>query len=270
MQYWIFFFVGIFDWGIKGAALATGLALASACLVMLPALLSKKNIVNLHGGKFSFKLIGEMLYNGSSEGLSELSAGITVFLFNWAMMTSLGENGVAAFTAVNYILYLGVQLFVGLSDGIIPILSYNFGAGNHERMKKTLVMGYRTNAFIGAIFFSLMFFSGEFIVRFFFNSSDGSNIEEIIDISSTGAAFVASAFILNGANILSSSFFTSMGEAKTSVVISLLRGLVLIAAGIVIWPFIFGENGLWVVIPAAETLTSIYCLYILRKKVSWN
>lgn len=259
-------FVGVFEWGIKGAALATGIALFTACMIMLPAMVRRKSVVNIRSGRFSLKLVGQMLYNGSSEGLSELSAGITVFLFNWAMMKTMGENGVAAFTAVNYLLYLGVQLFVGLSDGIIPIFSYNYGAGNRARMRQTLFMGFRANAIIGGIFFCLIFFGGETIVRFFFNEGEGDNIANILDIASTGASFVAFAFILNGANILSSSFFTSMGDARTSVVISLLRGLVLIAAGILVWPAIVGDSGLWLVIPAAETLTFLYCLYILRKK----
>lgn len=98
-----------------------------------------------------------MTYNGSSEGLSELSAGITVFLFNWVMMKNWGEVGVAAFTAINYMLNLGVQMFVGLSDGIVPILS---------------------------------------------------------------------------------SFFTSLGDARTSVLVSLQRGLLFVVLGIMIYPLI--------------------------------
>ena len=91
---------------------------------MAPALLKKSSLVSLRKGRFSFRLLGQMTYNGSSEGLSELSAGITVFLFNWVMMKNWGEVGVAAFTAINYMLNLGVQMFVGLSDGIVPILSF--------------------------------------------------------------------------------------------------------------------------------------------------
>lgn len=89
-----------------------------------------------------------MTYNGSSEGLSELSAGITVFLFNWVMMKNWGEVGVAAFTAINYMLNLGVQMFVGLSDGIVPILSFNYGAGHLNRVKETLFLGFKTNEIV--------------------------------------------------------------------------------------------------------------------------
>ena len=118
---------------------------------MAPALLKKSSLVSLRKGRFSFRLLGQMTYNGSSEGLSELSAGITVFLFNWVMMKNWGEVGVAAFTAINYMLNLGVQMFVGLSDGIVPILSFNYGAGHLNRVKETLFLGFKTNATIGII-----------------------------------------------------------------------------------------------------------------------
>lgn len=149
--------VAVMGAGVKGAALATGISLSVPLLLMAVLLLRKDNIVSFRKGKFRYKLLWNMLYNGSSEGLSELSAGITVFLFNNVMMDLFGKSGVAAFTSVNYLLYLGVQLYVGLSDGIIPILSYNYGAGNKERVRATIRLGRRTNLIIGLIFLPCCF-----------------------------------------------------------------------------------------------------------------
>ena len=136
------FVVKVSGWGTAGSGLATGIAFTTGFAVMAPALLKKSSLVSLRKGRFSFRLLGQMTYNGSSEGLSELSAGITVFLFNWVMMKNWGEVGVAAFTAINYMLNLGVQMFVGLSDGIVPILSFNYGAGHLNRVKETLFLGF--------------------------------------------------------------------------------------------------------------------------------
>lgn len=198
-----------------------------------------------------------------------MSAGITVFLFNVVMMDLFGKNGVAAFTSVNYLLYLGVQLYVGLSDGIIPILSYNYGAGQLSRMKATIRLGRKANFAIGLVFFGLLFGGGTFLISHFFGRTDIEDIETIQAIAVTGATYVAFAFLFNGQNILSSSLFTSMGDARTSVVISLLRGLVLIVAGIVMFPFVLGDTGIWLVVPAAEVLTLFYCWFIVKKKASW-
>lgn len=185
------------------------------------------------------------------------------------MMDLFGKSGVAAFTSVNYLLYLGVQLYVGLSDGIIPILSYNYGAGNKERVRATIRLGRRTNLIIGLIFFALLFWGGTFLVGHFFGNTDAGDVEIIKAIAVTGATYVAFAFFFNGQNILSSSLFTSMGDARTSVVISLMRGLLLVVIGIFILPLIFGNTGIWLVIPLAELVTLFYCLVIVRKKASW-
>ena len=262
-------FIGLFDWGVKGAALATGIALGSGILIMLPGLLSTRYVVNPKEGRCSLKLLGEMTYNGSSEGLSELSAGITVFLFNWAMMNTWGEIGVAAFTTINYLLYVGVQLFVGLSDGIIPILSYNYGANNLRRMKETLFLGFKINASIGLLLFAVIFFGGEFLISLFFQNNSSGNVSEILQLASTGASFCAFAFLVNGANIISSSFFTSMGCAGKSAIISLMRGLLLIVIGILLYPKWFGDYGIWMVIPIAEGITFITCLFLIRNKAAW-
>lgn len=265
-----YLFIVEFGMGVKGAALATGISLALSCILMFAKLLKRKNIVKLQEGKFSTRLLGEMLYNGSSSGVSELSAGITVLLFNWIMMKNLGADGVAALTAVNYLLYLGVQLFVGLSDGIIPIISYNYGAGNTQRIRETLRLGLKSNAIIGCVFFTLIFFGGEFFIHLFFNENGEGNINHILEIARTGSKITAFAFFLNGANILSSSFFTSRGDALTSAIISFLRGLLLIVIGIAICPLLLGNNGIWLTIPLAELITAFYCWFAFKKNVSWQ
>lgn len=265
-----FLFIRCLGWGVQGAACATGLGLTSAFIILYTQLLKGSTIVSLRKGKFSVPLLVTMLYNGSSEGFSELASGITVLLFNWVMMSNLGADGVAAFTTVNYVLFLGVQLFLGLSEGIIPILSYNFGAGSKERMRRTLLLGFRTNATIGVIFFISILFGADEIMRMFYEG-DAANghVEKILSISSVGASIVSFAFLLNGANILSSSFFTSMGDARTSAYISMLRGLVMTSFGLLIYPLFFGEYGIWLVIPVAEVVTAFYTWHVLRKKAPW-
>ena len=79
-------FIGVLRWGTVGAGLVTGLAFMTGFSVMIPVLFRKNSLVRVKRDAFSLKLLKEMAYNGSSEGLSELSAGVTVFLFNWVMM----------------------------------------------------------------------------------------------------------------------------------------------------------------------------------------
>ncbi len=195
-------FVVHFGWNTTGAGLASGLSFTCGALVILPILLNRKSTACVRKGKFQLHLFRNILYNGSSEGVSELSAGITIFMFNWAMVHYLGENGVAAFTSINYLLYIGVTIFVGMSDGIIPIISYNFGASRWDRVKKILRLAMLTNGCIGILLFGIVFVSGEHIVSFFFQGND----IKAIKIAIIGSRICAFAFLMNGLNILFSSF----------------------------------------------------------------
>lgn len=244
-------FVGVWKWGIAGAGLATGIAFTVGAFGNLPPLFKRSRPVCVQRGRFDRRLLGQMLYNGSSEGISELSAGISIFMFNLVLMRRVGAHGVAAFTALEYILYIGVTVFLGISDGIIPVISYNFGSGCLQRVKSVLRLAVRTNLFIGIFLFAALWLAGEQIVGLFFKSTD----TEVLDLAVRGTGIFAFAFLFNGLNLLASAYFTAIGNAKMSVIVSLSRGLVFIAIGLLWLPGRFGLDGIWMVIPFAELCT---------------
>lgn len=257
------FFVVFLDWGIAGAGLGTGLAFSIGALCNVPYMFSRKQVISVQKGKFRTSLIWKAFYNGSSEGMTELSAGITVFLFNVTMMKYLGESGVAAFTVINYVLFISITVFLGISDGIIPIISYNFGAKRPDRIETVLRLAARTNMMIGSILFFILFFFGGQIIALFFNG----DAPEVVSVASYGIRIYSFAFLLNGLNILASSYFTAIGNAKISVVISLLRGLVFVLIGILVFPSIFGINSIWFDIPVAEACTLIVSVWLVKRSI---
>lgn len=256
-------FVVVWDMGIAGAGLATGIAFTIGAIASLPMIFGRWNKISLLSGRFSRKLVWQMTYNGSSEGLSEFSSGISVLLFNIAIMRYAGESGVAAFTAIQYVFFIGVTIFLGISDGIIPIISYNYGANQWDRIKKTLTLAFKTNFIIGFLLFSLLFFFGEQVISLFFKSSE----QEVIKMAAYGTSIYAFAFLLNGINILSASYFTAMANARISIIISLSRGLFFIAIGVFIFPLLGGINGIWFTVPFAEVCTCCISLILVRKSL---
>lgn len=256
-------FIVVFDMGTMGAGLATGLALGTGAMLNLPIMFGSKNIVSLKLGRFNWKMVKQMIYNGSSEGVTEVSAGISTLLFNLALMHYVGANGVAAFTAINYVFFIGVIIFLGISDGVIPIVSYNFGANNWDRVRQVLKLAVKSNFTIGVIIFLLLLFFGKDIIALFFRKEE----MEVLSIATKGASVYAFAFLINGLNILSASYFTAIGNAKISIIISLLRGLIFIGIGIYILPQLFGIEGIWFAVPIAEILTLIASFYLVRKSL---
>ena len=259
-------FVAVLGWGVMGAGLATGIAFTMGACFNVPRLFSRHEVVAVQRGRYDRRLVWNAFYNGSSEGMSELSVAITVFLFNITMMRYLGESGVAAFTAINYILFIGTTVFLGISDGIIPIIGYNYGARQQERIKSILKLAARTNSLIGIGLFLLLLLFGEQVIGLFFKDH-GS---EAFEIASRGVSIYCFAFLLCGLNILASSYFTAIGNAKISIIISALRGLVFVGIGILVLPAVFGIDAIRYDVPIAEICTLSVSFWLVRRSLFNN
>lgn len=260
-------FTIVFDMGTFGVGLATGIAFLVGAFINIPLVLRRDDVVSIKKGRFSWRLVGQIAYNGSSEGVSELSSGITTLLFNLALMHYLGGEGVAAFTAISYVFFISITIFLGISDGVIPIISYNYGANKHKRVKKTLSLAAKTNFFIGCFIFMMLSFFGENIISLFFKVEDS----KVLEIALHAISIYSYAFIINGFNILAASYFTAIGNAKISIIISVLRGLIFTVMGIYLLPRLLGIDGIWYTIPLAELLTlfvSIFLIYRYSMKPS--
>lgn len=257
------FMVGVLGWGVKGAGLSTGIAFTVGAILNVPRLFNPLGVVAVQRGKFDRKLVWQAFYNGSSEGVSELSVAVTVYLFNLTMMKYIGENGVAAFTAINYTLFIGTTFFLGVSDGIIPIIGYNFGANKKDRIRAVLKIAVFTNMVIGLSLFLLLYSFGEQVIGIFFKDDDA----QALQIASYGVSIYCFAFLLMGLNILASSYFTAIGNAKISIIISALRALVFVSIGILVLPACFGIEAIWFDIPIAETCTLFVSLWLVSKSL---
>lgn len=253
-------FVGWWGWGVGGAGFATGIAFTIGACCNVPPMFGRRQTVCVQRGRFCLRTLGQMLYNGSSEGISELSAGISVFMFNIVLMRTIGADGVAAFTALAYVLFIGVTVFLGISDGVIPIVSYNYGRGGQERVKAVIRLAARTNFLFGIMLFAILWFAGEHVIGLFFRSDEA----KVLDLAVKGASLYAFAFLFNGLNILASGYFTAIGNAWKSGIVSLCRGLIFIVLGILWLPRWLGGEGIWYVIPVAECGTLLISWVLFR------
>lgn len=255
-----FILIKILGLGVKGAAFATGISYSSVLFLVIGPVLNKSSTLNIYSGRFNIKTILPVVYNGSSEAMYYLAAAISAYLFNMAFITLLGEDGVSAFTIINYIAQFGLFIIFGISDGVSSIISYNYGAENFSRVKEIFNLSLKISLIIGILTFLALFFFAEPLVKMFMNSN-----EIVLEIAKEGARLYAIAFLINGFNTLSACYFTAIGFAKESIIIALSKGLVFIIIGIFILPEFLGINGLWLTIPFAEALTLFICLYLNNK-----
>lgn len=132
-----FVFIAVFDLGIGGAAIATGLGYSVTALVGLFVFSRKKNLLHFTKPVFRIKVLANAATNGCSEMATALVTGIITMMFNWTMLHYVGENGVAAVTIIMYVLMFASSLYTGYSYGVAPMISYYYGEKNLTKLKKT-------------------------------------------------------------------------------------------------------------------------------------
>lgn len=249
------------DMGTMGASLATGIAFSIGLGMSAYLTFNVKQRLSMLKGRMRMPLLIKAVYNGSSEGVSELAAAISILIINLTVVKMLGADGVAAFTAINYINFVGILLFLGISDGLIPVLSYNFGAKNYERVKRIFRFAALVNFGIGLTVFIVLQGFGEYALGLFFDSSN----KRVFDIALAGLHISAFVFLMNGINILITAYFTALGEAMSSIIVAALRGVIFVLIGVALLPKFMGIEGVWITIPLAELMAlGVACVLVLR------
>ena len=255
-----YIFIVKFGLGLVGAGIASGIAFTIGFLFALSHYLKKDSILKFCKVEFDFKKIVRIFYNGSSEGITQFAVAFSTFIFNIVLMIRIGEMGVSAFSIILYIASLVIAIFSGICNGISTIISFNYGANNKDRINKILKIAISTIIIIGISSTILMIFGGETLIKMF---SKGD--AELIRITAEATKLYSVAFVFNGLNILTSAYFTALEDAKTSAIISVLRGVILILIFIIILPIILGDIGIWLTVPASELVTVFIAINYMKK-----
>jgi len=249
------------EWGVFGAAVATSIANASILVVLLPHILSARAKLRIQIPRGSWRPVGRSMVNGFSEFTNELSVGVVTLMFNWILITRFGTSGVAAFTIVEYILFLGVMLSYGFTDALQPLVSKNYGAKQPERIRQYLKICMICTVTIGFGFSTLMLVAPQFLVSAFINEDGGETMQ--IAMQFIYYFWPASLFI--GANITLTSYFTAMDRPLPSGIIALSRSLVLPSLFLMMLPDLLGDTGIFVTVPIAELISLIIAIVLFYK-----
>ena len=253
-----YLFIVRFGWGLRGAALATGLAVLLPFLCGLTYFLSGRSIFSFAAPRFKLRELYMLLFNGSSEMIGQLSVSITTYIFNMVILRRLGIDGVAAYTVAGYLCMLQGMVLSGIAQGISPLIGRAYGAGDNTMIRQYLRIGLKTAFMVGAFTCIAGLAASSGLPRLY--TSDNP---EFLAIARRGIAIVSISFLLNGFNIVTSAYFTSLGQAGRSAVISLLRGLVLINAAVLLLPRIMGDIGIWLSLPLTEAMVASISAWFL-------
>lgn len=255
-----YIFIFKFNWGMAGAALATGIAQLSYFLTLLTHFKSSKCTLALEKLKFSVKTISRIVKIGFPSFLNELTLGGAIFAFNLVLYKEVGAKGVSAYSVILNINFLVYLLYLGVSQACQPIISVNFGAGRLDRVREASRLGLVSSVVIAVVTIVVMNLYKVPITKLFI-----PNNRELLDITSSGIPLFFSGTLFMGVNIILSMLFQSVEEAGISTLLTFSRGLLLIVVGLLFLPGLLGITGIWLTTLFAETLTLLMALLFLSR-----
>ena len=261
-------FMAVFDWGIAGAALATAIAQAVGGLIPI-IYFAKPNtsLLRLSKPEFDFKALFKICTNGSSEFMTNISMSVVGILYNLQLMKYAGENGIAAYGVLMYINFVFLSAFIGFSVGIAPVISFHFGAKNHDELKSLL----KKSMVITSVFAVSMFALSEILASPLSHTFVGYDAE-LTKLTLRGFLIFSFSFLFAGYAIFCSAFFTALNDGLTSAIISFMRSFIFQIAAVIILPIFWGVDGIWISIIVAEFMAvaiSLIFLYAKRKKYNY-
>ncbi len=252
-----YLFVARWDWGVSGAALATAIGYAlPAAFGLCYFVFCRKGTLYLVKPIRHPQFLLQSCANGSSEMVTNLAVAITTLLFNIMMLRYVGEDGVAAVSIVLYAQFLMTSVFMGFSGGVSPIISYNFGKGNRERLKKLFRISMGFVAVTSIFVFGLSYLVRDFVIMVFVSPED-----PVFAIAKHGFSLFAVSFLVTGFNIFASSMFTAFSNGLVSAVISFLRTFVFLSASLILLPLAMEADGIWWAVPLAEAMALMVSVY---------
>lgn len=258
-----YLFIMVLHWGIRGAAIATVISQIVAFAWQSTQLFDKSEIIHLKRGIYRLRrdLVGNMLKIGLSPCLMNIAASLVVLIINRALLKYGNDIAIGAYSIINSIGFIFVMIVVGFNQAMQPIVGYNYGARQNDRVLKVLYI----TMFCGTCVTTLGFIVGEFMpdmcIRIFTGDA------ELTEIARTGMRIYFLVFPLVGSQMVIGNFFQSIGMPGKSILMSLSRQLLLLIPMLIILPRYYGINGVWYSMPAADALSVILGFSLLIPQV---
>lgn len=260
-------FIAVLRWGVAGAAIATGLSqCVGGLLPLIYFLRPNSSLLRLRRPTLELRPILQACANGSSELMSNISSSLVSVVYNLQLIRLIGEDGVSAYGVLMYVQFIFIAVFVGYSVGVGPVVSYHYGAENHQELRNLLGKGIRLVLGGGVIMTVLAIALAGPLAKLFVGYDAG-----LYELTRHAFRLFAFSFLLAGFNILASGFFTALNNGLISAVISFLRTLVFQLLSVLLLPLVFDTDGIWLAITVAEVFAFLLSLlFLLRNRSRYH
>lgn len=255
-----------FQMGVKGAALATGIAQFLSCLIFFIHFRSAKGYLRFVKIKMTASEIIQYLKKtvayGFGEFISELNAATFVFIFNLFIIKYLSPEYLSAYAVINYMSLFASSTFQGVCHGTLPLLSYYHGSEEREKSLKIIKMSFIFIFIVSLIMYAIAFFGARTQFEMFLENKN------MISASIRPMRIYALMFLLAGHNLFIASLSSAIGDPKYSIIINILRGSVALFISIYLCVHLLGTRYLFFGAIISEFIVFLISLYSLNKMVN--
>ena len=255
-------FIYVFDWGIRGAAIATIIAQVISLIWQLKILTDKNELLHLRRGIYHLqsKIVKNIIAIGLSPFCMNVASCFIVIFINKGLKEYDGDLAIGAYGIVNRLVFICVMIVMGITQGMQPIAGYNYGAQQFDRVTRVLKLSiYGATAMT-----TLTFLVGELLpdvaVRLF------TTDEGLISRAAEGFRIVVLFVPIVGFQMVTSNFFQSIGMANKAIFLSLTRQLLFLLPCLIILPTFMGAAGIWWSMPISDLTASLVAGVLLYKQ----
>ncbi|WP_419536317.1 MATE family efflux transporter [Endozoicomonas sp.] len=258
-----YLFIFVFPWGVKGAALATGLSqlvlLAGVLIHFIGGRGELRIRFNLIGGNW----VGRIFNTGLPTFFIESTVGVSTLIFNWVLIRQGGDLYVTAYSIVINVAVLVLFVLMGIGQACQPIISFNHGANAVSRVRDTLLLGIKCAIGVGVAALMVASMATGWLVELFV-----VDYPELFQLASLAMPLYFLAFPCMAVNLMIASLFQAVEKPMLATALSIGRGFGFVLIGLVVMPRIIPEYGIWLVVPFAEMITLLFSLVLYNRHVA--
>ena len=236
--------------GVRGAALATVISQAVSCIVVVAFLCSKKSLLRLKPCNLNIKpeVVLPCIALGTAAFIMQASESVISVCFNSSLLKYGGDIAVGAMTILTSVMQFAMLPLQGIAQGAQPITSFNYGAKNAERVKKTFRLLLRVSLIYSVTLWAVVMLMPNIFVGIFTPEA------EMIEFASKALRIYMAVMFMFGIQIACQMTFTALGNAKSSIIVAITRKFILLLPLIYIMPNIVSDKttGVYLAEPVAD------------------
>ncbi len=248
--------------GLAGAALATGMSPIVGSAVCCTHFFGKNSGIKPRAARPSVKKLFSCCALGVSAFVGEISSAVTVTVFNFLLLKTAGNTGVAAYGIAANLALVAMAVFNGMAQGMQPLLSECCAGDREADLRLYMKMGVSAALIIGALVIGVVWIFADGITAVF--NSEGSALLAEYTVPALRMYFPG--FIFAGVNIVLITYFSATGKALSASAASMLRGVAAITVCAVVLSALFGMSGIWLSFAASELITFAVLIFLLKRQ----